>query len=134
MRAAPTLAQQSSRKLESAAPATHFTAQEAPSARKSRAESDYSADQGSYEDSSGSESQRPQTVAAPPSTPGANVILQERQMGDGKVERRYADGRRVVTFRNGTEKELAPDGRTVVRFVNGDIKTVSQMISLGPCL
>lgn len=52
-------------------------------------------------------------------------LLQERQLGDGKVERRYGDGRRVVTFRNGTEKELTPDGRTIVRFVNGDIKEVS---------
>ena len=45
-------------------------------------------------------------------------------MGDGKVERRYSDGTRIVSFRNGTEKELAPDGTSIVRFVNGDVKQV----------
>jgi centromere protein J len=49
-------------------------------------------------------------------------VVQERQLGDGKVERKYSDGRRVVTFRNGTEKELTADGQTIVRFGNGDVK------------
>jgi hypothetical protein len=55
--------------------------------------------------------------------PGTTLVL-ERTVGEGKVERRYSDGTRIVTFRNGTEKELAPDGTSIVRFVNGDVKQV----------
>lgn len=54
--------------------------------------------------------------------PTSVVVLQERQLGDGKLERKYSDGRRVVSFKNGTEKELTSDGQTIVRFANGDVK------------
>jgi hypothetical protein len=34
----------------------------------------------------------------------------------------FADGSRVVRFRNGTEKETRPGGVSIVRFSNGDVK------------
>lgn len=77
------------------------------------------------------------SAAAGPAPAGtAPTLVLERVVGDGKVERRYSDGRRVVTFRNGTEKELAPDGHSIVRFVNGDVKTVggSGVACAGPSL
>ncbi|XP_070572073.1 centromere protein J-like isoform X2 [Ptychodera flava] len=44
---------------------------------------------------------------------------------DGKVECIYASGRRVITFTNGTRKEISQDGQTiVVSFFNGDIKQI----------
>jgi len=49
-------------------------------------------------------------------------VVAERGLDGGKVERRYADGTRIVTFRNGTEKETAPTGVVTVRFNNGDVK------------
>ncbi|CAM9120358.1 unnamed protein product [Scytosiphon promiscuus] len=42
----------------------------------------------------------------------------------GKVEHVLRDGRRVILFANGTQKEMLPDGGCVVRFVNGDLKRV----------
>ncbi|CAN0017994.1 unnamed protein product [Ectocarpus sp. 8 AP-2014] len=42
----------------------------------------------------------------------------------GKVEHVLRDGRRVILFANGTQKETLPDGGCVVRFVNGDLKRV----------
>ncbi len=41
---------------------------------------------------------------------------------DGKRERLFRDGRRMVVFVNGTVKEEYPSGLSIVRFVNGDIK------------
>ncbi len=38
-------------------------------------------------------------------------------------ERRGADGRKIVTYKNGTQKEILLDGTSIVRFTNGDIKT-----------
>ena len=61
-------------------------------------------------------------AAARSAVVAGRVVTQERQLGDGKVERKYSDGTRIVTFRNGTEKELTRSGVTIVRFVNGDIK------------
>lgn len=50
----------------------------------------------------------------------------EREHDDGRVERSFADGRRVVTFPNGTCKEIvqrSPDEvMETVYFVNGDVK------------
>ena len=43
---------------------------------------------------------------------------------DGKKEERFADGRRYIWFRNGTEKEITVDGSSTVKFGNGDVKTV----------
>ena len=39
-----------------------------------------------------------------------------------KREEVYPDGRRKVTFANGTTKYLLPDGLSMVTFANGDIK------------
>jgi hypothetical protein len=33
------------------------------------------------------------------------------------------DGRRVIQFRNGTEREYLPDGTIITRYTNGDVKT-----------
>jgi T-complex protein 10 C-terminus len=41
---------------------------------------------------------------------------------DGKRERMFRDGRRMVVFVNGTIKEEYPLGLSIVRFTNGDIK------------
>jgi hypothetical protein len=46
----------------------------------------------------------------------------QRAVEGGKTEVRFADGTRLVVFRNGTEKEARPDGTAVVRFSNGDVK------------
>lgn len=51
-----------------------------------------------------------------------SLVVQTNRQADGKVELVYSDGRRHVTFPNGTRKEVLPDGRAVIQFVNGDIK------------
>ncbi len=38
--------------------------------------------------------------------------------------------RRVVTYRNGTQKEILPDGTAIVRFTNGDTKTTYSNIGI----
>ncbi|XP_006146782.1 centromere protein J [Tupaia chinensis] len=44
---------------------------------------------------------------------------------DGKVEKVYKNGSRVILFPNGTRKEVSADGKTVrVTFFNGDVKQV----------
>ena len=43
---------------------------------------------------------------------------------DGKIEKLYADGRKVIQFSNGTKKEILPDGHSIVYFTNGDVKKV----------
>lgn len=44
---------------------------------------------------------------------------------DGKVEKVYKNGRRVVLFPNGTRKEVSADGKSItVTFFNGDVKQV----------
>jgi len=44
---------------------------------------------------------------------------------DGKVEKVNTDGSRVITFANGTRKDISVDGQTViVTFFNGDIKQI----------
>ncbi len=40
--------------------------------------------------------------------------------GEGRQEKTLADGRKVITYRNGTIKELFTDGKCLVRYVNGD--------------
>uniref|UniRef100_A0A7S2R5W5 Centromere protein J C-terminal domain-containing protein n=1 Tax=Rhizochromulina marina TaxID=1034831 RepID=A0A7S2R5W5_9STRA len=42
-----------------------------------------------------------------------------------KLEKRFADGRVVTWYPNGTHKEKHPDGHSTVRFANGDIKRAS---------
>lgn len=41
---------------------------------------------------------------------------------DGKTEKAFPNGTKIVTFANGTRKEIHADGHTIVRFFNGDIK------------
>ncbi|XP_032115962.1 centromere protein J isoform X3 [Sapajus apella] len=44
---------------------------------------------------------------------------------DGKVEKIYKNGCRVILFPNGTRKEVSADGKTItVTFFNGDVKQV----------
>ncbi|RXM30898.1 Centromere protein J [Acipenser ruthenus] len=50
-------------------------------------------------------------------------IREETQYPDGKTEQVLASGRRIITFRNGTKKEIDADGKSVtVTFFNGDVK------------
>lgn len=44
---------------------------------------------------------------------------------DGKVEKVNSDGSRVISFANGTRKDISVDGQTItVTFFNGDIKQI----------
>ncbi|KAK2509942.1 hypothetical protein MC885_018595 [Smutsia gigantea] len=44
---------------------------------------------------------------------------------DGKIEKVYKNGCRLVLFPNGTQKEVSGDGKTItVNFFNGDVKQV----------
>nr|XP_056709623.1 centromere protein J-like [Euleptes europaea] len=50
-------------------------------------------------------------------------VKEKIEYPDGKVEQLFADGRRIMTFRNGTKKEISADKRTtLLTFFNGDIK------------
>ncbi|XP_067392023.1 centromere protein J-like [Emydura macquarii macquarii] len=52
-------------------------------------------------------------------------VREKIEYADGKVEELLTDGRRTVTFRNGTKKEISADKRmTVVTFFNGDVKKI----------
>ncbi|GLI66355.1 hypothetical protein VaNZ11_010127 [Volvox africanus] len=51
-----------------------------------------------------------------------NTLLREVRHADGKTERMYASGTRLVLFANGTRKVVLPDGSSRVYFANGDIK------------
>ena len=48
--------------------------------------------------------------------------IREFSHEDGRIERVFADGARVVAFTNGTVKEIARDDSTTVYFTNGDVK------------
>ena len=45
--------------------------------------------------------------------------------GKGRKERVCLDGRKIVSYQNGTQKETQPDGTNIIRFLNGDIKTMN---------
>ncbi|XP_041106425.1 centromere protein J isoform X2 [Polyodon spathula] len=50
-------------------------------------------------------------------------IREETHYPDGKTEQVLASGHRIITFRNGTKKEIDADGKSVtVTFFNGDVK------------
>ncbi|XP_017444582.1 T-complex protein 10A homolog 2 isoform X2 [Rattus norvegicus] len=50
---------------------------------------------------------------------------QEKRHSNGKVERLLSDGRTIITFPNGTRKEISADKKTtVIKFFNGDMKKV----------
>ncbi|XP_067901879.1 centromere protein J [Heterodontus francisci] len=50
-------------------------------------------------------------------------VLEEIQYPDGKLEQFLTNGNRIITFRNGTRKEVGADGQSVtITFFNGDVK------------
>ncbi|MEJ1275466.1 t-complex protein 10b [Cricetulus griseus] len=50
---------------------------------------------------------------------------QEKRHPNGKVEQVLSDGRTIITFPNGTRKEISADKKTVlIKFFNGDMKKV----------
>uniref|UniRef100_A0A8V0XNM4 Centromere protein J C-terminal domain-containing protein n=1 Tax=Gallus gallus TaxID=9031 RepID=A0A8V0XNM4_CHICK len=54
-----------------------------------------------------------------------DVVLEKIEHRDGKVEEVLTDGRRIITFRNGTKKEISADKRmTTISFFNGDVKKI----------
>nr|CAA41163.1 Tcp-10 [Mus musculus] len=49
----------------------------------------------------------------------------EKRHPNGKVERMLSDGRTIITFPNGTRKEISADKKTtLIRFFNGDMKKI----------
>ncbi|XP_043552208.1 centromere protein J-like [Chiloscyllium plagiosum] len=53
-----------------------------------------------------------------------NNVREEIRYPDGKLEQFLANGSRIITFRNGTRKEVSADGQCVtITFFNGDVKT-----------
>ncbi|XP_057262926.1 centromere protein J-like [Pezoporus wallicus] len=52
-------------------------------------------------------------------------VQEKTEYRDGKVEEVLTDGRRIITFRNGTKKEISADKRmTTISFFNGDVKKI----------
>ncbi|KAL6760076.1 T-complex protein 10 C-terminus-domain-containing protein [Haematococcus lacustris] len=51
-----------------------------------------------------------------------DVVVREARHADGKHERFYASGKRVVDFGNGTRKVVLPGGATTITFAKGDVK------------
>ncbi|XP_051471242.1 centromere protein J-like [Apus apus] len=52
-------------------------------------------------------------------------VQEKIEYRDGKVEEVLTDGRRIITFRNGTKKEISADKRmTTINFFNGDVKKI----------
>ncbi|XP_048063492.1 centromere protein J isoform X5 [Megalobrama amblycephala] len=51
-----------------------------------------------------------------------NKVHEETHYPDGRVERLFLNGCRVITFRNGTKKEIGVDKSVTVTFFNGDVK------------
>ncbi|XP_078261302.1 uncharacterized protein LOC144596625 isoform X2 [Rhinoraja longicauda] len=50
-------------------------------------------------------------------------VREEIQYPDGKLEQFLTNGNRIITFRNGTRKEVSGDGQSVtITFFNGDVK------------
>ncbi|XP_021245995.1 uncharacterized protein LOC110395657 isoform X2 [Numida meleagris] len=54
-----------------------------------------------------------------------DVVQEKIEHRDGKVEEVLTDGRRIITFCNGTKKEISADKRmTTISFFNGDVKKI----------
>ncbi|NXD91219.1 CENPJ protein, partial [Chaetorhynchus papuensis] len=52
-------------------------------------------------------------------------VQEKIEYRDGKVEEVLSDGRRILTFRDGTKKEISADKRmTTISFSNGDVKKI----------
>ncbi len=52
-------------------------------------------------------------------------LVSQSVLEGGKVETRFADGTRLVRFKNGTERETSGEGVVSVRFANGDVRRSS---------
>ncbi|KAF7475861.1 hypothetical protein GHT09_013180 [Marmota monax] len=64
-------------------------------------------------------------AAHPMDTTRGEEEVEEKQYPDGKVEQTLSDGRTIVTFPNGTKKEISADRKTITtRFYNGDVKKI----------
>ena len=46
----------------------------------------------------------PRALTAAAESDAASVVVSEKQHGDGKIERVFADGKRLLVFSNGTRK------------------------------
>ncbi|XP_065592570.1 LOW QUALITY PROTEIN: uncharacterized protein LOC136048717 [Cyrtonyx montezumae] len=54
-----------------------------------------------------------------------DMVREKIEHRDGKVEEVLTDGRRIITFRNGTKKEISADKKmTTISFYNGDVKKI----------
>ncbi|XP_073667590.1 uncharacterized protein [Paramisgurnus dabryanus] len=51
-------------------------------------------------------------------------VKEEIRYPDGREERLFLNGCRVITFRNGTKKEIGVDRSITVTFFNGDVKRI----------
>lgn len=69
---------------------------------------------------------------------GDNEIASESQTADesdhakdnNKRDQCSLDDRRIISYQNGTKKEILPDGTIIVRFTNGDIKTSYKKVGI----
>ena len=66
---------------------------------------------------------RPTTTAAPVSLHVSDSNIGAKGNTSNRTEELLPDGRRLISYRNGTRKEMLPTGETLVRFINGDSKT-----------
>ena len=92
----------------------------------------YSQPSSQRQNNAGSDSKSPPAALAreqPPShhnqaaeSDPATTVVSEKKHGDGKIERLFADGKKMLVFSNGTRKEVFPGGGSVVHFSNQDIK------------
>eukprot|EP00462_Mataza_sp_D1_P007657 CAMPEP_0175123926 /NCGR_PEP_ID=MMETSP0087-20121206/2503_1 /TAXON_ID=136419 /ORGANISM="Unknown Unknown, Strain D1" /LENGTH=745 /DNA_ID=CAMNT_0016405649 /DNA_START=149 /DNA_END=2383 /DNA_ORIENTATION=- len=53
--------------------------------------------------------------------PGVVAVSEQIHPG-GKIDKKFSDGSRVITFPNGTTKKILPSGYVLVNFPNGDKK------------
>lgn len=44
---------------------------------------------------------------------------------NGRAEENLPDGKKLVKYKNGTQKEIDEAGNSIVRFLNGDTKSVN---------
>ncbi|XP_065663596.1 centromere protein J isoform X2 [Hydra vulgaris] len=68
-----------------------------------------------------------QTIAMTPLLVSNHRVIRGKQIKhtDGKIESVMADGSRIITFANGTEKVVSADEKTIsIKFFNGDVKRV----------
>ncbi len=72
----------------------------------------------------------PQTEKSKASSVENNIHQLESNHLSRPQERRGADGRKIVTYKNGTQKEMLLDGTSIVRFTNGDIKTTYSNVGI----